>query len=354
MQANFLQIQARGKQSSGFISSCARGAVFGKLVTQLLPRSRPLQGYMAAFGLLFSPRVLDIRFASARYGLCTCLHVAVCENHADLDDWRQTVTAKTPTDLSDLLNTWFGTLFNNTVGSILQDNDWTAYLNWQDFVRISESSHCGLNIAILLAGRLQHVPCAHFLNHPITDTELWQSKRLWIKTRFKRANFDRLSARPHCAKLSNSLSRELFWAKLQFQISRHVSHSQYFQQELTVKQLLRDIGIKDGHRHLNISAIPLLTSVQIPDRRYWQHWWRYWKHHTRRHCEPSERNVVLGILTFSLYVACVCDTCKQELETQGYRIHCEHGVPYVLQHRRPIHLAYFPAYSIQVENDDGN
>ena len=110
-QANFLQIQARGKQSSGFISSCARGAVFGKLATQLLPHSRPLQSYMAEFDLLFSPPVLNIRFASARYGHCTCLHITVCENHADLDDWFQTVTAKTPTDLSDLLNTWFGTLF---------------------------------------------------------------------------------------------------------------------------------------------------------------------------------------------------------------------------------------------------
>lgn len=335
MQANFLQIQARGKQSSGFISSCARGAVFGKLVTQLLPRSRPLQSYMAVFGLLFSPPVLDIRFASARSGRCTCLHVTVCENHADLDDWIQTVIAKTPTDLSDLLNTWFGTLFNTTVGSILQDNDWTAYLlTLQDFVRISESSRCGLNIAILLGGRAQHVPCAHFLNRPITDTERWQRDKLWIKKTFKRVHFHRLSARPHCAMLSNSLTRELFWAKLQFQISRHLSHSQYFQQELTVEQLLRDIGISNGQRHLNISSIPLLTSVQIPDRRYWQHWWRYWKHHTQRHCEPSERNVVLGILTFSLYVSCVCDTCQQELETQGYRIHSERGV----QHWLPIHL----------------
>ena len=145
---------------------------------------------------------------------------------------------------------------------------------------------------------------------------------------------ERVRAAPHCAALSNKLNRELFWAKLQCQISQHTRiNYHYFQQGVTVEQLLWDIGIFDGHRHLNISATPLLTSVQIPHRGYWQHCWRYWKHRTRRHCEPSERNVVLGILTFSLYVARVCDTCKQELETQGYRIHPERSV----QHWLPIH-----------------
>ena len=114
--------------------------------------------------------------------------------------------------------------------------------------------------------------------------------------------------------------RELFWAKLQFQIQHHLSHFHCYGRELTVDRLLCDIGIFDGHRHFNISAIPLLTSVHIPEGRYWRHWWKYWKYHTWRHCEPSECNVVLGILTFSLYVSRVCNTCRQELENQSYRI----------------------------------
>ena len=299
----------------------------------VLPCSCPLQSYMAcrdAFALLFSTKVLNIRFASARNGHCRCLHGAVYENHPDVDDWTQTVTAMRPTDIPDLLNRWFGTPI--TVGSILQDNDWIAQLSFKDFVRISESSHCGLKMAILLGGRSRHVPCAEFLNGPITDTEFWQVQRACIKRKFRDAEhreygfsiLDQLSESfwPHCAWQSNRLIMELFWAKLQFQIQLHLSHGR----ELTVEQLLCDIGIFHGHRHLNTSSIPLLTSVQIPDRHYWHHWWKYWKFHTWQHCEPSERNVVLGILTFSLYVTRVCDTCNQELETQGYRIHPECGV----------------------------
>ena len=64
----------------------------------------------------------------------------------------------------------------------------------------------------------------------------------------------------------------------------------------------------------------------MPARLYWQHWFRYWKVTE----EPSEVNVVLGIVGFTLYIANVCDTCKHLLELKGYRIHPAFGV----QHRR--------------------
>ena len=60
----------------------------------------------------------------------------------------------------------------------------------------------------------------------------------------------------------------------------------------------------------------------IPERRYWVHWSKLWKFTE----EPSELNVVLGILAFTLYITQVCDTCAKALETQGYRIHVEFGV----------------------------
>jgi len=120
--------------------------------------------------------------------------------------------------------------------------------------------------------------------------------------------------------------REIFWAKLRFQIQRRLSGLHTFSFEaslrrLTIHGLLRDIGILDGHKHLSSSASALLQLV-IPERRYWQHWLNHWKFTE----EPSEHNVVLGILAFTLYIARVCRTCNEALETQGYRIHSEFGV----------------------------
>ena len=41
---------------------------------------------------------------------------------------------------------------------------------------------------------------------------------------------------------------------------------------------------------------------------------------------PSERNVVLEILDFTLYIGHVCNACKTALEAQGHRIHLRYGV----------------------------
>ena len=108
---------------------------------------------------------------------------------------------------------------------------------------------------------------------------------------------------------------------------------------LTIHGLLSDIGILDGHKHLKSSASTLLQLV-IPERRYWEHWLNHWKFTE----EPSEHNVVLGILAFTLYIARVCHTCNEALETQGYRIHLEFGV----QRRKTLNgiVTWLPDYEL--------
>ena len=217
------------------------------------------------------------------------------------------------------------------LGLNLQDVGWTAYLSFDDFVIFSECSHGCLQTAIQLGVRPLRVPCVEFLNRG-RRTKLWQRS----KAEIMRAERWRYGARAvytdSARRILSAQFSEVFWAKLQFQIQHHLhafhccqtpgDSQSVYGRHLTVEQLLCDIGIFDGHRHLNVSAIPLLTSVFIPERRYWRHWWKYWKFWY----EPSERNVVLGILSFSLYVTRVCDTCKQELEAQRYHIHPELGV----------------------------
>ena len=168
------------------------------------------------------------------------------------------------------------------------------------------------------------MPCAEFLSR--CPTGLWRRAKARI-LRAERCRYPTMAVYTETARRIQSAEfSEVFWAKLQLQIQHHLSHFHCYGRELTVDRLLCDIGIFHGHRHLNTSSISLLTLVYIPDRHYWHHWWKYWKYHTWRHCEPSERNVVLGILTFSLYVARVCGTCKQELGSQGYHIHPGRGV----------------------------
>ena len=277
------------------------------------------------FALLFSLEVESIRLANADNGACRCLHNTVYENNPVL----RTVILQNPRRIS---KTFY--FFNSIAECVLYDIGWTAYLSSESLfqwwaVRISECSHFGLNIALRVGGRSLHVPCAEFLRR---ESGLWQRAKA---ERLERWQYGTSAVHTESAmRIQSARFSELFWAKLQLQIQHHLSRFHCFQDDprsvyrraygrrLTVQELLSHIGIFNGHIHLNISTIPLLTSVQIPERRYWRHWWKYWKFWY----EPSERNVVLGILTFSLYVTRVCDTCNQELETQGYRIHPECGV----------------------------
>ena len=124
--------------------------------------------------------------------------------------------------------------------------------------------------------------------------------------------------------------REVFWEKLRLQILTHLSqvycHRRYAERPLTVQELLCHIGI-DALKHFSSGTFlpplePSLLELVIPERRYWYHWLQYWP----RILEPSEINVVLGIAGYTTYIASVCDTCKEALESQGYRIHPEYGV----------------------------
>ena len=290
------------------------------------------------FALLFSPKVESIRLANLHVGLCRCLHVTFYENNPVLN----TVILQTPKRISDLLNTWIRTQFNTAVGSVLQDVGWTAYLSFDHFVIFSECSHGCLHAAIQLGGRPLHVPCVEFLSRH--TKELWQRSKAEIM-RAERWRYGASTVYTDSARrIQSAQFSEVFWAKLRFQIQRHLhafhccqtpgDSQSVYGRRLTVEQLLCDIGIFDGHRHLNFSAIPLLTSVLIPERRYWRHWWKYWKFWY----EPSERNVVLGILSFSLYVTRVCDTCNQELEAQRYHIHPELGVQRWRRTKSGIHM----------------
>ena len=115
----------------------------------------------------------------------------------------------------------------------------------------------------------------------------------------------------------------IFWAKLQFQIQTYlqrVHNNETSLRRRTVHELLGMLGL-DGHKHLN-PDVHWSLDLAIPERRYWVHWSKLWKFTE----EPSELNVVLGILAFTLYITQVCDTCAKALETQGYRIHVEFGV----------------------------
>ena len=259
-----------------------------------------------AFELLFSPAVVNIRNENIH---CSCLKVAqLCSNTPIVD---------------------FG------ISGLLE----VACLSFEDVLHVSECSHRGLSIGMQRGRRM-----LDFLRIRSASGETrWQRKKARIMAEHEQ---DRTRAEEDVGETAHYLGenvgesgtgkklagsdvmkkRQIFWAKLRFQIQKRLSGLHTFSldaslRRLTIHGLLRDIGILDGHKHLSSSASALLQLV-IPERRYWEHWLNHWKFTE----EPSEHNVVLGILAFTLYIARVCHTCNEALESQGYRIHSEFGV----------------------------
>ena len=193
-----------------------------------------------------------------------------------------------------------------------------ACLSFEDFLRVSECSHCGLNIGIE-RGRPSHM--LEFLRICPTKKKRWQR----VKTKMN------LLGEPWIPGNDPMKHRKIFWEKLRFQLHAHVSrlHSLPVETSLrrhTVQELLCHMGIPDGHKHLSsITDANTLLQLEIPERRYWEHWHELGSD-VMGYLEPSECNVVLGILAFTLYIVRICDTCTEALETEGYRIHSEFGV----------------------------
>ena len=245
------------------------------------------------FARLFSPEVVNIRNGNIH---CSCLEVAELASNTPIPDY----------GISDLFNL-------GGVRNIVQVAGLAAYLSFEDFLYVSECSKLGWNIGIQRGGRPRQM--LEFLRIRSGPRKLrWQR----VKTRIMEGETAQQSA--------VMKNREIFWIKLQFQLQTHLQGLHHYSNEassrrLTIHDLLCDIGILDGHKHLNHRASTLLALV-IPERRYWEHWFKHWKFIE----EPSELNVVLGILAFTLYITRVCDTCKEALETRGYRIHSEFGV----------------------------